>query len=124
MLHKMNPVRVGFIQERVVRTRQDEGQFSEERIGLGLEGMDALDVGCGGGLLSEVMLLSYEIAFLELNTYSSRVLQDLEHAHWQLTRLKRMFRLPLLMLHKIHFSAQRMPRRKDHWHIDMLRHMT
>jgi 2-polyprenyl-3-methyl-5-hydroxy-6-metoxy-1,4-benzoquinol methylase len=80
MLHKMNPVRVGFIRERVVRARQDEGQFSEERVGLGLEGMNALDVGCGGGLLSEVMLLSYEIAFLEL-ICSSRVLQGLEQAH-------------------------------------------
>ncbi|KIM25404.1 hypothetical protein M408DRAFT_74392 [Serendipita vermifera MAFF 305830] len=52
MLHKMNPVRVGFLRERVVRTRQDEGE-SENQIGLGLSGMNALDIGCGGGLLSE-----------------------------------------------------------------------
>lgn len=53
MLHKMNPVRVGFVRERVMRARQDEGE-SDESIGLGLSGIHALDVGCGGGLLSEV----------------------------------------------------------------------
>ncbi|PVF93931.1 ubiquinone biosynthesis O-methyltransferase [Serendipita vermifera] len=49
MLHKMNPVRVGFIRDRVIRTRQDEGVFETR----GLEGLNALDIGCGGGLLSE-----------------------------------------------------------------------
>jgi len=65
MLHKMNPVRVGFIRERVVRIRQDEEgeEGSEGAIGLGLEGMDALDVGCGGGLLSEVGWLSLSSRF-------------------------------------------------------------
>lgn len=50
MLHKMNPVRAKFIRDRVLRVRHDEGMPDAS----GLEGMEALDIGCGGGLLSEV----------------------------------------------------------------------
>lgn len=49
MLHRMNPVRVQFIRDRVVRTRQDEGMPDARD----LRGLNALDIGCGGGLLSE-----------------------------------------------------------------------
>ena len=50
MLHKMNPVRVGFIRERVERSRVDQGESEA----VGLTGLNAVDIGCGGGLLSEV----------------------------------------------------------------------
>ena len=65
LLHKMNPHRVRFIREKVLEVQRDEQPYS----GLGaatatsplessrvLEGMDVLDVGCGGGILSEVRL--------------------------------------------------------------------
>lgn len=63
----MNPHRVRFIREKVLEVQRDERPYS----GLGaatatlplessrvLEGMDVLDVGCGGGILSEVRSLS------------------------------------------------------------------
>ena len=52
-LHKMNPVRVQFIREKLLELSQDrEGKkVSKSQV---LEGLDVLDVGCGGGLLSEV----------------------------------------------------------------------
>lgn len=62
MLHKMNPVRVQFIRDRVQRSRFDEGDTNP----IGLEGLNALDVGCGGGLLSEVMRLFYFIILWRL----------------------------------------------------------
>ena len=42
-LHQMNPVRMQFIRQKIC----DEAETS-------LKGLDVLDVGCGGGLLSEV----------------------------------------------------------------------
>jgi 2-polyprenyl-6-hydroxyphenyl methylase / 3-demethylubiquinone-9 3-methyltransferase len=41
-LHRMNPVRIGFIRDQV-----------QTLLGRGLAGLDLLDVGCGGGLLTE-----------------------------------------------------------------------
>ncbi|KAG8752742.1 Hexaprenyldihydroxybenzoate methyltransferase, mitochondrial [Serendipita sp. 396] len=49
MLHKMNPVRVEFIRDRVLRVRHDE----EDPQAVDFVGLNALDIGCGGGLLSE-----------------------------------------------------------------------
>jgi hypothetical protein len=57
MLHKMNPVRAGFIRDRVIRTREDDGLLGTR----GLEGLNALDIGCGGGLLSEVKCSKFPI---------------------------------------------------------------
>ncbi len=75
LLHKMNPVRMEFARQKVEqgrgddrgwdvgmrrRVRRDGGYEAAEMEGCGasrarwLEGMDVLDVGCGGGLLSEV----------------------------------------------------------------------
>lgn len=48
MLHKLNPVRLGYIRDRV-----DQHWASDERSRHPLDGKTALDVGCGAGLLAE-----------------------------------------------------------------------
>jgi ubiquinone biosynthesis O-methyltransferase len=48
-LHAMNPVRVDFIRKHVARTMQRSHLFETQQ----LKGLRILDVGCGGGLLSE-----------------------------------------------------------------------
>ncbi|KAJ3106692.1 hypothetical protein HDU97_005844 [Phlyctochytrium planicorne] len=50
MLHKMNPVRVGYIKDKVYQhlQRQQPGLLHKP-----FKGLNMLDVGCGGGLLSE-----------------------------------------------------------------------
>lgn len=49
-LHQLNPVRVQFIKDNVCR------HFGlDENAELPFQGLDVLDVGCGGGLLSEPM---------------------------------------------------------------------
>ncbi|KAF5316585.1 hypothetical protein D9619_006515 [Psilocybe cf. subviscida] len=54
-LHKMNPVRVRFIREKLLEVAQHENPEFESTSGGAelLSGLDVLDVGCGGGLLSE-----------------------------------------------------------------------
>jgi len=54
MLHKMNPVRMDFIKQKLQEVQLEEGSFSASSSATPLEGLDILDVGCGGGLLSEV----------------------------------------------------------------------
>ncbi|KAH9941512.1 S-adenosyl-L-methionine-dependent methyltransferase [Amylocystis lapponica] len=51
-LHRMNPVRMQFIRDKVLEIRREDGDetFDES---AALTGLDVLDVGCGGGLLSE-----------------------------------------------------------------------
>ncbi|KAJ4469539.1 S-adenosyl-L-methionine-dependent methyltransferase [Lentinula aciculospora] len=54
-LHKMNPVRMQFIREKLIETAYDEQPeeaVDAKKVRI-LEGLDVLDVGCGGGLLSE-----------------------------------------------------------------------
>ncbi|KAG5641915.1 hypothetical protein DXG03_003961 [Asterophora parasitica] len=51
-LHRMNPVRVQFVQDKLLEvSREHEGE--EAPLKRGLRGLHVLDVGCGGGLLSE-----------------------------------------------------------------------
>ncbi|KAJ2936968.1 hypothetical protein H1R20_g150, partial [Candolleomyces eurysporus] len=54
-LHRMNPVRVQFIQEKLAEIARDEAPDGGADIQPGtiLKGLDVLDIGCGGGLLSE-----------------------------------------------------------------------
>ncbi len=47
-LHKLNPVRLGYIRDRVCAERRRDPRSTRP-----LDGLDVLDVGCGGGLLSE-----------------------------------------------------------------------
>lgn len=56
MLHKMNPVRMEFIKQKLQEVQLEEGAFSASSAAP-LDGLDILDVGCGGGLLSEVRYL-------------------------------------------------------------------
>jgi 2-polyprenyl-6-hydroxyphenyl methylase/3-demethylubiquinone-9 3-methyltransferase len=48
MLHKFNPVRIGFIKEAVCRRFQRDPKRLDSMAGLRV-----LDIGCGGGVLSE-----------------------------------------------------------------------
>jgi polyprenyldihydroxybenzoate methyltransferase / 3-demethylubiquinol 3-O-methyltransferase len=52
-LHKMNPVRVQFIRQKLLEMFREQGgeHILPSEV---LFGLDVLDVGCGGGLLSEV----------------------------------------------------------------------
>jgi 2-polyprenyl-6-hydroxyphenyl methylase/3-demethylubiquinone-9 3-methyltransferase len=58
LLHRMNPVRVRYIREKLLEaTCEDQGEDARRKLESKcavLTGMDVLDVGCGGGLLSEV----------------------------------------------------------------------
>ena len=53
-LHKMNPVRMQFIADKLLEVAYDEKSDTELEKSQVLKGLDVLDVGCGGGLLSEV----------------------------------------------------------------------
>jgi len=51
-LHRMNPTRVRFIQEKVAEIASEAATHNvDPRVAL--QGLEVLDVGCGGGLLSE-----------------------------------------------------------------------
>ncbi|PFH50262.1 hypothetical protein AMATHDRAFT_75728 [Amanita thiersii Skay4041] len=54
-LHKMNPVRVQFIREKLLQAAYEDGVIPEDTPSTHnpLRRLDVLDVGCGGGLLSE-----------------------------------------------------------------------
>ncbi|TAJ24439.1 MAG: bifunctional 2-polyprenyl-6-hydroxyphenol methylase/3-demethylubiquinol 3-O-methyltransferase UbiG [Reyranella sp.] len=49
-LHRLNPVRIGYVRDRAAAHWQREALS-----GHPLEGLSVLDIGCGGGLLSEPM---------------------------------------------------------------------
>jgi polyprenyldihydroxybenzoate methyltransferase/3-demethylubiquinol 3-O-methyltransferase len=57
-LHKMNPVRMQFIADKLLEVAYDEKPDTELERSQVLKGLDVLDVGCGGGLLSEVCLFA------------------------------------------------------------------
>lgn len=59
-LHKMNPVRMQFIRDKLLEVAQDENPELKSDGADALEGLDVLDVGCGGGLLSEVCCDSFK----------------------------------------------------------------
>jgi len=57
-LHKMNPVRMQFIKDKLLEISREEEPHTVLEGAEVLSGLDVLDVGCGGGLLSEVMMMS------------------------------------------------------------------
>jgi len=50
-LHAMNPVRVGFIRQQIAQRFKRQNLFESKQI----QGLDILDVGCGGGILAEAL---------------------------------------------------------------------
>ena len=48
-LHKFNPIRISYIKENIINT------FNLQKSDRSLKGIKILDIGCGGGLLSEPM---------------------------------------------------------------------
>lgn len=58
LLHRMNPHRVRYVREKILETgREENGEaWADGRGARVLEGMDVLDIGCGGGILSEVRI--------------------------------------------------------------------
>lgn len=64
-LHKMNPVRMDFLRHKLLESARDDGADPDPaRV---LAGLNVVDVGCGGGLLSEVCR-STSNALLVLNS--------------------------------------------------------
>lgn len=53
-LHKFNPVRLGFIRDRICAHFR-RGSLSDNQSSGPLNGLRLLDIGCGGGLVSEPM---------------------------------------------------------------------
>ncbi|EJD47960.1 3-demethylubiquinone-9 3-methyltransferase [Auricularia subglabra TFB-10046 SS5] len=57
MLHRMNPLRVSYVREKLVQAARDDGDEHAADVMVDsarpFRGMDMLDAGCGGGLLSE-----------------------------------------------------------------------
>ncbi|OJT02898.1 Ubiquinone biosynthesis O-methyltransferase, mitochondrial [Trametes pubescens] len=54
LLHKMNPVRMQFIRNKMLEIQREDGE-SRVNEAQPLSGLDVVDVGCGGGLLSETL---------------------------------------------------------------------
>ena len=62
MLHRMNPLRVQYIRDKLLQARRDDGiedSLGERATTKPFKGLRALDVGCGGGLLTEVNALRH-----------------------------------------------------------------
>ncbi|KAF8517894.1 S-adenosyl-L-methionine-dependent methyltransferase [Hysterangium stoloniferum] len=53
VLHRMNPVRVQYIVDKLREVQLDEDESSASNATRVLNGLDVLDIGCGGGLMSE-----------------------------------------------------------------------
>ncbi|CAH7690674.1 3-demethylubiquinone-9 3-methyltransferase [Phakopsora pachyrhizi] len=75
LLHRMNPVRVRFIKDRILKDySRVEGDESKTRF---LRGLRVLDVGCGGGILSEVLhRLGGEVLGIDASSDAIRVAQN------------------------------------------------
>jgi 2-polyprenyl-6-hydroxyphenyl methylase/3-demethylubiquinone-9 3-methyltransferase len=53
MLHRLNPVRIAYIRDRLIAHFPIAGEPRRQRKGRPLAGIRLLDIGCGGGILCE-----------------------------------------------------------------------
>ncbi|KAF8573330.1 ubiquinone biosynthesis O-methyltransferase [Ramaria rubella] len=53
ILHRMNPVRVQYVLDKLQEVQREEVEGPVYNGARALKGLDVLDVGCGGGLMSE-----------------------------------------------------------------------
>ncbi|MGB8278615.1 MAG: bifunctional 2-polyprenyl-6-hydroxyphenol methylase/3-demethylubiquinol 3-O-methyltransferase UbiG [Methylovirgula sp.] len=54
-LHQFNPARIAYLRRLIARRRARQEGRPAAPPGLPLDGLDILDIGCGGGLLSEAL---------------------------------------------------------------------
>jgi len=94
-LHKMNPVRMQFIRDKILEVVQDETPEVNIEKGDVLKDLDVLDVGCGGGLLSEVRFLATTNLLQHTYAYHLRAWREWVLIPSELTR--RSPTLPLLL---------------------------
>ena len=67
-LHKFNPIRIKYIKENIIR------QFKIKNKNKPLSGINILDIGCGGGLLSEPMcILGANVTGIDASTKNVKI---------------------------------------------------
>jgi hypothetical protein len=124
LLHKMNRHRIRFIREKVLEMRRDEQLDADSRAATAtrsmessrvLEGMDVLDVGCGGGILSEVRFHFIPYPPIRLNTLLSSSLSPSLCPHviddaYRALRVSARTRLPSTRQRRISASRHATPR--------------
>ncbi len=67
-LHKFNPIRIKYIKENIIR------QFKIKNKNKPLSGINILDIGCGGGLLSEPMCrLGADVTGIDASTKNIKI---------------------------------------------------
>ena len=67
-LHKFNPIRIKYIKENIIK------QFKIKNSNKPLSGINILDIGCGGGLLSEPMCRACaNVTGIEASTQSVQI---------------------------------------------------
>ena len=67
-LHKFNPIRIKYIKENIIR------QFKIKNKNKPLSGINILDIGCGGGLLSEPMCrLGADVTGIDASTKNVKI---------------------------------------------------
>jgi ubiquinone biosynthesis O-methyltransferase len=94
MLHIMNPTRVSYIRDRVAPSTSKNTPF---------EGLRMLDIGCGGGLLSEVTVYAIiNSRGIYKFTHLISLWCDLVETYWEQMHLIAMYRWPSFIHAKIH----------------------
>ena len=94
-LHKFNPIRISYIKENIIETFKIDEKVKP------LENIKILDVGCGGGLLSEPMCrLGAEVTGIDASDKNINVAK----IHSKKTILKLIIFVHLLKISKLKIS--------------------